>query len=197
MNLAIDLDDVVLGFVDMLCKALRKEYDVTLAPQDIVEWDLSKVLDPIVGGPWWDWWKERDWLWAQATAVDGAIGGIRTLRQQGHKLEIVTSKPEWAEAQTWRWLGKWRPAVHGVKIVGMDERKLDRSDAPLIVDDKPETCIEWAEAGRIALLFSRPHNAPASTSAVQAGKNFPGKVIRVDDWRGVLRAIRKIEMEVA
>lgn len=191
LHIAIDLDDVVLGFVDLLCTAVSTEYGVDLRPEDITEWDLRKVLDPIVGENWWHWWKERDWLWAQAKAVPGAIGSIRTLRRAGHYTEIVTSKPEWAEAQTWRWLGKWRPPVNQVTIVGMDERKLDRTDAALIIDDKPETCIEWAEAGRTALLFSRPHNHMSRVHTAHTGQ----RAVRVSGWNGAMLYIKTLEEE--
>ena len=182
MRIAIDLDDVVLDFVGNLCATLQREYASTLVPDDIVEWDLRKVLDPIVGENWWHWWKERDWLWAQAPAVPGAIGAIRTLRRAGHYLEIVTSKPDWAEAQTWRWLGKWRPPVQRVTIIGMDEQKIDRTDAELLIDDKPETCNTWAEAGRSAFLFSRPHNRSHRVPA-------HGLVSRVNGWWDILERV--------
>lgn len=159
MRIALDLDDVILDFVSNLVKIANLEYGTNLRAEDIVEWDLHKVLDDVVGENWWQWWRERDWLWAQADAVPGAIGGIRTLRREGHYLEILTSKPAWAEAQTFRWLGKWRPPVHRVTIVGPSDKKHEWSDAEILVDDKPKNVEEWIEAGRTAILFARPHNS--------------------------------------
>ncbi len=158
MHIAVDLDDVVLDFVGNLVAVLQREYGSTLTQEDITEWDLRKVLDPIVGENWWHWWKRRDWLWAQAPAVPGAIGGLTTLRRKGHYLEVVTSKPDWAEAQTWRWLGKWRPPVQQVTIVGPDARKVDFTEADLIIDDKPDNCLQFVNEDREAILFDRPHN---------------------------------------
>ena len=190
MRIAVDLDDVILDFVGNLCTVINTEYDAGLNPEDIVEWDLRKVLDEYVGENWWRWWKERDWLWALAPAVPGAIGGLRTLRKEGHDVEIVTSKPEWAEAQTFRWLGKWRPPVKRVTIVGMDEKKAEVSDAELLIDDKPLNIEEWVahpsfsreKFTRKAWLFARPHNAA-----------FRKDLVVVDGWREVIEKVRAFE----
>jgi len=160
MYIAIDLDDVILDFVGNLVNVLNTEYNAGLTQEDITEWDLSKKLDLIVGESWWAWWKRRDWLWAQAPAIPGAIGGLEKLRRDGHYLEIVTAKPRWAEAQTFRWLGKWRPPVHRVTIVPV-EQKIKKSEvtaAELLIDDKPANCEEFLQADRMAILYERPHN---------------------------------------
>lgn len=158
MHIAIDLDDVILDFVGNLTSILNTEYDAGLTMDDIVDWDLKPVLDEIVGEDWWKWWERRDWLWALAPAVPGAIGSIEKLRRSGHYIEVVTAKPQWAEAQTWRWLGKWRPPVQRVTIVGLTDRKLDATSAELLIDDRVPTVQEWHANGRRALVFARPHN---------------------------------------
>jgi len=182
MHICVDMDDVILDFVGNLVNVLNTEYDAGLSQDDITDWDLSAKLDTIVGENWWQWWERRDWLWAQAGAVAGAIGGLEALRSDGHYVEIVTAKPRWAEAQTFRWLGKWRPPVHQVTIIGLDERKLDVTDAALIIDDKPSTVEEWSEAGRMAILFARPHN-------ITAQGLFPTAY----DWKGVLAWVEEIQ----
>jgi len=160
VHIAIDLDDVILDFVGNLVDVLNTEYDAGLTRESVTDWDLTKILDPIIGESWWKWWERRDWLWAQAPAVPGAIGGLEKLRRNGHYLEIVTAKPRWAEAQTFRWLGKWRPPVHRVTIIPV-EQKLKKSEvtfAELLIDDKPDNCEEFLQANRRAILFKRPHN---------------------------------------
>ncbi len=157
-HVAIDLDDVVLDFYGGLRAVLKKEYGVELRPDQMAAWDLHGVIDPIVGRSWWQWLRERDWLWSHLPAVDGAIGGIERLRAAGLYVELVTSKPEWAEYAVWRWLGKWRPRFHRVTIVPTSERKVDHTDAELLVDDRPENCLEFVDDGRVAILFDRPHN---------------------------------------
>ena len=183
MKIALDLDDVILDFSGVLLRCVQKEYGVDLTAQfEERYWDLHAILDPVVGESWWKWWRARDWLWATSDAVDGAIGAIRTLRKDGHYLEILTAKPEWAEPQTWRWLGKWRPPVHAVRFVGMDEKKSDCSDCDVLVDDKPENITDWQASRprleRTGVLFDRPHNRKTEG------------LIRAANWTEVLNIIQ-------
>lgn len=185
-RVAVDLDDVVLNFLGGLINAVNTEYDAGLTVEDITNWNLHPFLDPVIGEDFWEWLKERDWLWSNFPAVPGAIGGLRRLRKDGYYLECVTSKPEWAEYNVWKWLGKWRPPFHRVTIVGQDDRKVDFSDALWLVDDKPQNCKEWAEEKRVALLFARPHNSRPTTVYPT-----PGPIFRVENWAQVNRTITK------
>lgn len=174
MHIAVDLDDVVLDFTGGLCSTIRKEYAYDLKPEDITAWDLHTVLDPIVGRSWWAWLRERDWLWATFPAIDGAIGSLDRLRREGHYLELVTSKPRWAESNVWKWLGLWRPPFNRVTIMDTDEAsKADVTTADLLIDDKPANCRAFLDSGREALLFDRPHNRDAD-------------LLRAKDWNAVL-----------
>lgn len=161
--------------------AVRKEYGVVLA--DFEEWDLHKTLDPVLGESWWKWMRSRDWLWSNFPALDGAIGGLRQLRREGHYLECVTAKPEWAEYSVWRWMGKWRPPFSRVTIVPVDAPKSEYTSASVLVDDKPANCFEFAASSqdRHALLFSRPHNRDA--------QGVHSRVYRADNWTHVVRHI--------
>jgi 5'(3')-deoxyribonucleotidase len=181
-HIALDLDDCILDLLGGVRGVIKKEYDIELP--DITMWDLNLVLKPILGEPWMNWMRRRDWLWATFPAVDGAIGAISTLRRQGYYLEIVTSKPEWAEASVFAWLGKWRPAVHRVTIVKPTDTKANFSTADALVDDKRENCYDWAETGRTAILFTRPHNRNAE---------LRNGIIRADGWSEVLEQIGYLE----
>jgi len=149
---------VVVDFVGGLIRAVNLEYGTHLTKEDINGWDLHPVLDPIIGRSFWAWLRDREWLWANFDVIPGAIGAIDTLRRQGHYVEMVTSKPEWAEHNVWKWLGKWRPAFNRVTIVGIDKNKSEATDADLLIDDKPMNCLDFINSGRQSLLFAQPHN---------------------------------------
>lgn len=160
---AVDMDDVVVDFVGGLIDSMKKEHGatITMAQLEQTGWDLHPLLDPIIGYSWWTWLRQREHLWANFPAVDGAIGGIEQLRRQGHFLELVTAKPEWAEHNVWKWLGKWRPAFQRVTIVDTKACKADATSADLLIDDKPGNCQHFLDQGRGAILFARPHNRDA------------------------------------
>jgi 5'(3')-deoxyribonucleotidase len=174
-HVAIDLDDVVLDFTGGLRTSVQTEYDVEVPP--FGNWKIADVLDPIIGHSWWKWMKNRDWLWKTFPAVPGAIGSINMLREQGYFIEIITSKPDWAEASVWQWMGRWRPSVDRVTIVQDGDSKAEFTSADILVDDKPQNCEEWAASRRPAVLFSRPHNETYRPSVP--------RIYRANSWADV------------
>jgi hypothetical protein len=159
-HVAVDLDDVTVDFMVGLAASYELEFD---EPLDISEgtWarPLSEYHTPALNAAGyksvWEWLRHREWLWALFPAVPGAMGGIAALRHDGWYVEAVTSKPEWAEHNVWKWLGKWRPPFHRVTIVSPKQSKVDFTDADVIVDDKLATCVDFNKHGRGAVLFDR------------------------------------------
>jgi 5'(3')-deoxyribonucleotidase len=180
-HVAIDLDDVVLDYIGGVRQSIMTEYDVDIPP--FTTWKIADVLDPIIGHSWWKWMKNRDWLWKTFPAVPGAIGSINMLRSQGYFIEIITSKPDWAEASVWQWMGRWRPSVDRVTIVGDGDSKADFSDADILIDDKPQNCSEWAASRRPAVLFSRPHNLTYRPSEP--------RIYRANSWADVRALVER------
>jgi len=185
MHIALDSDDVVVAFLAGVCESINRDYDAHITPEDFTSWAMAPVVEPILGEPWWGWMRRHAWLWGEKfKPVPGAIGGIESLRRNGHWLEIVTNKPEWAESEVWKWYGRYKPPVNQVTIVPLEgpERraKHDVTSAVLLVDDKPEACEEWAASrnDRFAFLFDQPHNRSA---AVRPG------VTRVRDWNHIVQ----------
>lgn len=175
-HLAVDLDDVTVDFFRGVISSIYQEFGVLIDKDACTTWDDN----PVKSFPWksygykswWEWMKERDWLWAVFPAVPGAIGGIHALRESGHFVEALTSKPRWAEPWVWKWLGRWRPPFHRVTIVPTGESKSAWSDAELLIDDKPDNCKDFVLNGRKAILFSQPWNWDVNETK----------------WRGMTRA---------
>ena len=184
-HVALDLDDVCLAFVDGVRAAVRQEYAVDLDRDAIDKFTLGPILDPIIGYSWWKWLRRRSWLWANFPAVEGAVGAVERLRAEGWYVEIVTSKPDWAEYAVWKWLGRWRLPVNRVTIVGQVDLKSQFTEAPILVDDKWENCTEFVASrpDRIALLFDQPHNR----EHVIGGND---RIFRAKGWPDTLEWLR-------
>ena len=190
LRIAVDLDDVTIDFFQGNIDSMYREFGVYLLKEDVLTWDdnLVKLFPWKDYGykSWWEWLRERDWLWATFPAIPGAIGGIHALRKQGYYVECLTSKPEWAEAQVWRWLGRWRPAFQQVTIVDMDHPKHEASDADILIDDKYENVANWvtSDLERFGILYDQPWNRHYE---------LPERVVRVSTWHGVLEVVALFE----
>jgi 5'(3')-deoxyribonucleotidase len=191
MKIAVDMDDVMVDFIGGLLGSVKKEYGVEIKKEDIVEWNLHTVLDPIIGRSFWKWLRDRERLWATFPAVDGAIGGVDTLRRAGHYMELVTSKPDWAEHNVFIWLGKWRPAFQQVTITKLKDIKAEKSDADVLIDDKPQNCLDWIATGRRAILFTSAHNKSFVQSA-HIGSDGTA-LVRANDWQVIVKMIERLD----
>lgn len=187
MKIAVDMDDVCVDFTAYTLECIEREYGVRFEMDDITDWDDNPIKNSTMfkgGGNWWDWLTSRDWLWAKCPAVVGAIGGLQTLRDMGHRVELLTSKPEWAEWVVWAWAGKWRPPVYGIQIAGSGQAKHDLTDAPLLVDDALHNVGPWTATGRSAILYTRPWN-------LNKGPLNP-RTFRADNWASVIRLVKEM-----
>lgn len=190
MRIAIDIDDVVMDFWRSLESSVATEYGIELDYEANKQWDEAplKHLDIFgVDRGWWDWLRDRDWVWATFRPVPGAIGAIDSLRRNGYYVELITKKPDWAEWTVWKWLGRWRPAANRVTIIGSDQNKAEYSDADLLIDDNIDNCIDWLRTGRPIILFDRPWNREVP---IQLRDQY-----RAENWRAVLELIPLIEKE--
>jgi len=187
LHVVLDLDDVVLEFTSGVIDAVNRDFGVNIDARTKTEYSFGQYLDQHIGRDWWEWLEDHAWLWGEKfKPVDGALGSIEKLRAAGHWIELVTAKPEWAEDQVWVWLARYKPRVHQVTFAPMqDVSKADLSpDGDVLVDDRWENCLEWAETGRLAILFSRSDNA-------QYGRfeSLPDHIVRANNWASVLRTI--------
>jgi len=187
LHVVLDLDDVVLQFTGGVVEAVNRDFDVEIDMRSFTDYSLGPFLDIHIGKDWWEWLEDHAQIWGEKfKPVPGALGGIEKLRAAGHWLEIVTAKPEWAEDQVWIWLAKYKPRVHQVTIAPMqDASKADLSpDGDVLVDDKWENCLEWAETGRLAILFTQPFN-----THIGRYQTLPDHIVRANNWASVLRTI--------
>lgn len=188
LTVAVDLDDVTIDFVPHIARCIWTEFAVKI---DATKWDSVETdMDWRAFGykSWWEWLKARDWLWALAPAIPGSIGGIQWLRANGHRPELLTAKPSWAEPQVHRWLGRWRPAFERTNIVEVKASKPAMSDADVLVDDRLPNCEAWvaSDPTRFAVLYAQPWNedfvlAPAA------------RIVRAHGWPAVLTTIETLE----
>lgn len=185
LHVAFDADDVVVDYVSLVCDVLNRDYGVTppVTKDDIVSWEFGKFLDEHIGIDWWTWWETKAHLWgSKAKPIEGALGALEKLTRDGHRLEIVTSKPPWARRYMWEWCFRYDPLVSAVIQVPLNGDKTQYTNAQYLVDDRPKNVEEWVASrkDRQALLYFAPHNLDWKPSTVEHGR-----IQRVVDWAHV------------
>lgn len=187
-RIAVDCDDVLVDFFPRVLAAHNKEFGTDLRPDDITTWDENPLkMSPHFGpgcmyATWWDWLRDRHWLWSTCDAVPGAVGGLSKLAAAGHHIELLTAKPAWAKREMTSWLAKWHPTFDQLTFVDLDGSKPEASQAMVLIDDRPQNVEEWCAAGRVAILFDRPWNREVSL----AWHPLFGNATRAADWSEVL-----------
>lgn len=176
----------MIDFVPHLARCVRTEFGVEM---DDTKWEsIETAVDWRAYGykSWWSWLKQRDWLWALAPAIPGSIGGVQWLRANGHRPELLTAKPDWAEPQVHRWLGRWRPSFERTNIVGVKANKPSCSDADVLIDDRVQNVEQWVKSddSRTAILFGQPWNQDWDPQP---------RIIRASGWQATLEAVRLLE----
>jgi FMN phosphatase YigB (HAD superfamily) len=199
LHVAVDMDDVLVDFSGGIRAAIEREFGITIPLGD--PWDPAfSAFGEVHGVPFgkggaWGWLQENRHLWSNFPAIPGAVGGLRQLRQAGHKVELLTSKPDWAIPQVYSWLGKWRLQVPKVTIVGKDEVKAEHTDADILVDDKPSHVLDFAKSGRAAVWFNRFGLSWTAGFSTEDYFNPDYPIATAVDWPAVVRIVTDVAHE--
>lgn len=191
LHLAVDCDDVLVDFWPRVLRCFNKEFGESLEMDAQNDWGDNPIKKSEHFGPgkayasWWEWWRDRHWLWATCDAIPGAIGGLKALAERGHYVELLTHKPDWARREMTAWLAKWHPRFDRLTLVALEESKSTATDAKILIDDKPKNVREWIESDkkRHAILFTRPWNVQWDWGVDNA------RLTRAETWADILTAL--------
>lgn len=175
MRLGIDLDGVVADFNAGWMRVHADEFGSELHPDMVDTWDGLHAI----GGfddmrAFWSWAapkEHRPSIFRHLEPYPDALDSLRRLRQQGHHIAIVTTKPHWAHTDTLRWLADREIPTTEVHIT---DRK-STVDCDVYLDDGPHVLDELVRHRPEATVcrFVRPWNRPVEgTLDVTAWSDF-------------------------
>ncbi len=186
MKIAIDLDGVCYEWQRTYRYMMREYRGVDMPPVEEF-WHYWNAPDQFTSAA------DRKWLWTQGVKhglfryghmVKGTRLALTNLSWAGHELSIVTHRPKNAVNDTLDWLSLYFKDIPlaGLHIMTNGESKAD-VDAQILVDDKPENILEWADRkpNGLAICFDQPWN-----QNVQEG----GAVVRCWGWEDVVDSVR-------
>ena len=180
-NFGIDLDDVVLVW----CRAFA-DYANELYNLDI---DLRKL---------------RHWLWHESGLMTShqfftafskftkegkykdlipvvhARKALNIIRERGHKIHFITSRPQQARQDTKDNLKGLDISYDSLTITNKKGPVTYKYDIDVFIDDKIQNCLDVKKAGvKKVYLFSRAYNGNAPADA---------GLIRISTWKELIEA---------
>lgn len=189
MKIALDFDDVLVDFVGAWLNSANTELGLEVSREDIrlEGWDMAKHASKLVGMDWLEWIRLHLDYWMAAETTPRAVEAIAILADDGHEVQIVTSKPGWARPIVWNWLAKNNPKVYKVVITNHFS-KHDASDADVLVDDRPSTVRAWVDSSpdRYGILFARSQNV-SDRKGLMVAETFDDVVHIVDTLSKIRR----------
>ncbi len=183
LNIAVDIDGVLLDFIDGFIPVVRERLGVTITHESIVTHDLHLLLG-ISREEMWEIVNET--LATQVfPMIPGALDGMRKIN--GHDITLVTSRPAVHEQRT-----RDNLKMHGFMVDKIIFRnylnKFTESDGTqVLIEDSLEEALLASQFVPHVLLFRQPWN--------RYTLNVKDRVIRVRDWDEVVGVIRRIEGE--
>ncbi len=182
MIIACDVDGVVADLFASWLAKYNKDYNDTLTPDKITEWDVSLFVKPECGEKIYDYLRHGD-LYDEVPVIEGALEGVEELRMLGHRVVFVTTCVKEMTDPKWNWLEKRGFLPHGRYnqddlVIAADKLLVD---AQLLIDDRAKTVVRWVnDKGKRAILFQSSYVLPDVPSA------FWMKCGRAANWHQLL-----------
>lgn len=170
MRLGIDLDGVVANFNAGWMDLYNEENGTALTPDMVRTWDVFVPLTKFdSNAEFWAWARNDGGpgLFRHLPVFPGAVDSLKRL-SRNHKIVIITTKPPWANAETFAWIADNGIPTREVHITG---RKWE-IDCDVYLDDGPHNLkrLVAERPNRMVCRYVRPWNQPVA------------EAIDVDSW---------------
>lgn len=160
MIIFVDVDDVCADLMPAWFSRYNADYDDALKPEDIKAWAIDKFVKPECGKKIFRYLDDGS-IYKDVRPIDGALEGIKYLRDLGHRVVFASSGIRQASAK-YSWLVEHEflePSYKHEDYIGGYDKSLLRGD--ILIDDGPHNIESFSGVG---ILMRRPHNEHFSWS---------------------------------
>lgn len=178
-----DFDDVLINFCEVWVELINEQNGTLVNIKDITEWEISKffptlteeqIYKPLYEGKIWD----------KVTPLRGAVNYLKRLKEDGHKVYIVTSSHyKTIETKTEKVMFKYFPFIDISDVIVCHNKQMIMGD--FLIDDGIHNLINISCSG---ILMTQPHNINYDISMYD-------NITRVYDWKGIYDIITKASNE--
>lgn len=184
-RILLDLDGTVLQNAGR--QMLIEQFGLTLAEDESAPESLERL--GIDSGQFWAWWSANQVeIYGRAVALEGAVAVIRSLRQAGAFVAVVTARRSEAEDVTRSWIDQAGLEVDEMVFGADDKVSVALSlGLNLAFEDNVQNA-EALSAHMPVVLMSGRHNAAADL--------LPG-IFKVEEWSRVPALLEELSRRTA
>ncbi|MGB9616924.1 MAG: 5' nucleotidase, NT5C type [Desulfomonilaceae bacterium] len=182
MNIAFDVDGVVLRSIEVILETINAKEGRTLTADDLSSWDLEPLgLSPLTLKEAVD----RMYSEPRIEPYEGAVQALSKIYQETRRpLLFITGRPDPRTAQKHLEALDWNPTVPEMIVVGGNRDKRDYLRArqvDFMIEDDPKHLLDYLSIGLGVGLMLQPWN-----------RHLPLPVSeRFQGWRDVERWFRR------
>lgn len=162
LRLGIDLDGVVADFNAGWMELHNAEFGGALTPDMVTSWDGLHTLGGFTDmDAFWGWARgngKRPSIFRHLNLLPDALDTLHVLAAEGHRIVIVSTKPDWAVHETLCWLADNAIPTREIHLTFTKHEV----DCDVFLDDAPVVLPDLVEHRPNALVcrFVRPWNVP-------------------------------------
>jgi 5'(3')-deoxyribonucleotidase len=158
MRLGIDLDGVVADFNAGWTRRYNDAFGTELTPNMVQTWDVFVELTHFESNTaFWEWARngEGPGLFRHLPVYPGGVESLKRM-SRNHEIVIITTKPRWANAETFAWIADNDIPTREVHITGHKWKV----ECDVYLDDGPHNIksLVLERPDRIICRFVRPWN---------------------------------------
>jgi len=157
LTLYVDMDEIIVSFLDKLCSIYNSKYNTNIKISDIKTWSLNTYMDgdkafEIINSPG---------FFGSLEPIEGAIETIEKLvNDDKYELFIISSPSnEYSVYEKYKWIMRYLPFfdVRNLILVGNKGDLLSRLDGEnsILLDDCPEYISKF---NGVSVVMNRKYN---------------------------------------
>lgn len=180
-TILIDMDDVLENFVEAWLRKLNEKYNLSMAHEDIFEWDLCKCIPELSIEEIHSVIRDNA-FWSTVTPKYDAIKYVKKLQEHFNVYVVTATDYHSIKSKMDDLLFKWFPYLDWNHVIITSNKQLVKGD--YIIDDGVHNLVGH-DAFR--MLYNTPHNKiPAS---IENELN----IFRVFSWKDIYETIMNRE----
>lgn len=177
MRIGVDIDGVVLDFQQTWAELYQEYFDRYLPYEALRSYDALLTHTHFEDMVEFNDWFSRAGGWRNMPWVPGSRGGLDGCVARGHRIDLVTARPDCAKQDTLRWFETWIPK--GTTLYFTDQKHEVPCD--LYIDDTKHVIESLVANGKKAVIFDQPWNRHTINTA--------GSTVRAGDWHQVVEIV--------